>query len=72
MRNKRCEPANIISILNAGMIYKMTWMKDGRYKASKREDIENTERTINALVLRSIEMSILEQQMLEHLQKTDK
>lgn len=63
------EPANIISILNAGMIYKMTWIQDGKYKASKREDVEDTERTINALVLRSIEMSILEQQMLDHLKK---
>jgi hypothetical protein len=60
-------PANIISILNAGMIYKMTWRKDQKYYAATVDDIEQTERTINALVLRSIEMSVLQQQCLNHL-----
>lgn len=63
-------PANIISILNAGMIYKMTWMKGGKYSITKKEDIQETEHTINALVLRSIEMSVLEEQMLEYLHTT--
>jgi len=63
------EPANIISILNAGMIYKMTWMHGNKYASAKREDIEETERTINALVLRSIEMSVMHQNMLDNFPK---
>jgi hypothetical protein len=64
---ERGTPANIISILNAGMIYKRIWID--KTDVRKQEVIEQTEHTINALVLRSIEMSVLHSMMKDAWEK---
>jgi len=60
------KPADVISILNAGIIYKMTWMKENKYNIKTVEERENLEKTVNALVLKAIELSVLDSMMLKH------
>ena len=54
------KPADIISILNAGIIYKMTWRLSGKYDSSTIEAIQDTEKSINSLVLHAIESTSLQ------------
>jgi len=63
------KPADIISILNAGIMYKMTWKDSGKFESSTKENIQDVEKDINALVLHSIEASVLQRELLNHLEK---
>ncbi len=66
------KPADIISILNAGMIYKMTWQNKAGKKKLSRKTIDETERTINEIVLYSIELSVLQKEMLQNMKRKKK
>ena len=63
------KPANIISILNSGMVHKMSWNSNTNSELTDKKNVEETERNINSLGLRSIEMSILQEQMLYYLRE---
>ncbi len=62
-------PADVISILNAGIIYKMTWMKNNKYNIENSIQRKEFERIINSLVLKAIELSVLNDMMLTHKPK---
>ena len=64
-------PADIISILNAGIIYKMTWKDSGKLESSTKESIQDAENDINALVLHSIESSVLQKELLSYMEKEE-
>ena len=59
-------PANLISILNAGMIFRIAWNK------LTKKDLKNIEPKIDSLVLRAAEQSIIASQFIEAFRKGQK
>lgn len=58
------KPANLVSILNAGMIYRMTWRKNPPpLEVNTSEDGYLVEQIINSLVTKSIELSVIQKKM---------
>lgn len=60
------KPANLVSILNAGMIYRITWRKNPPpLEVRTAEDSYLVEQNINSLVTKSIELSVIQRKMQE-------
>lgn len=57
-------PANVVSILNAGMIYRMTWRDN---KPSVDMEADRVEQIINSLVSKSIELSVIQSKLQEQV-----
>ena len=58
------KPSNLVSILNAGMIYRMTWRKNPPpLEVNKPEDSYLVEQIINSLVTKSIELSVIQKKL---------
>lgn len=64
-------PSDLISILNAGIVYKMIWKSLGTFDSSNMENIQETEKNINGLVLHSIEASVFQRNILDRMKEID-